>query len=329
MSLRIGVDLGGTKIEVIALDQQGQTLARERVSTPKGDYVATVQAIADLIQCIEQRLDSQGCVGVAMPGALSPATGLIKNANSVCLIGQPLDRDLGVALQRPIKLSNDANCFALSEAVDGGAAGAAVVFGVIIGTGTGGGIAINQQVLNGANAIAGEWGHNPLPWPQSNELPGPACYCGKHGCIETFLSGPGMARDYQYATKQTLSPPEIVALAEAGDSAAQACISRYADRLARGLATIINILDPDVIVLGGGLSNIARLYTEVPRLWGRYVFSDQVNTVLKAAKYGDSSGVRGAAWLWPLNAVSIKHQNHKNKANQKLKFSIGEDCESI
>ncbi|MEN8220463.1 MAG: ROK family protein [Pseudomonadota bacterium] len=300
MSLRIGVDLGGTKIEVIALNKQGQTLARERIPTPQGNYAATIQAIADLVHRIEQRLDAQCTVGVAMPGALSPATGLIKNANSICLNGQPLDHDLSAALQRSIKLSNDANCFALSEAVDGAAAGAAVVFGVIIGTGTGGGIAIHQQALNGVNAIAGEWGHNPLAWPQASELPGPPCYCGKHGCIETFLSGPGMARDYQAATGQTREPPEIVALAQTGDNAATACLSRYADRLARGLASIINVLDPDVIVLGGGMSNITQLYTDVPRLWERYVFSDRVDTVLKLAKYGDSSGVRGAAWLWPI-----------------------------
>ncbi len=301
MSLRIGIDLGGTKIEIIALDKQGQTLIRERVSTPK-NYTATIQTITELVHSVEQRLNTQGTVGLSMPGALSPATGLIKNANSVWLIGQALDRDLSAALQRPIKLSNDANCFALSEAVDGAAAGASVVFGVIIGTGTGGGIAINQQVLNGVNAIAGEWGHNPLPWPQAEELPGPSCYCGKQGCIETFLSGPGMARDYQTASGQTLSSPEIVALAQGGDSAAQACLSRYADRLARGLATIINVLDPDVIVLGGGMSNLTYLYTEVPRLWKPYVFSDRVDTELKPAKFGDSSGVRGAAWLWPVQS---------------------------
>jgi fructokinase len=302
MSLRIGIDLGGTKIEIIALDKQGQTLIRERISTPQ-NYTATIQAITNLVFRIEQRLNTQGTVGISMPGALSPATGLIKNANSVWLIGQALDRDLSASLQRPIKLSNDANCFTLSEAVDGAAAGASVVFGVIIGTGTGGGIAINQQVLNGVNAIAGEWGHNPLPWPQAGELPGPSCYCGKHGCIETFLSGPGIAHDYQAASGKMLSSPEIVALAEAGSSTAQACLSRYSDRLARGLASIINVLDPNVIVLGGGMSNLTYLYTEVPRLWEAYVFSDRVDTVLKPAKFGDSSGVRGAAWLWPIERV--------------------------
>ncbi|EDN68883.1 ROK family protein [Beggiatoa sp. PS] len=248
---------------------------------------------------VEQRLGAQGTVGIGTPGAISPATGLIKNSNSVCLIGQPLDRDLSEALQRPIKLTNDANCFALSEAIDGAAAGAEVVFGVIIGTGTGGGIVINQQVLTGINGIAGEWGHNPLPWPQTEELPGPSCYCGKQGCIETFLSGPGMALDFYTVTGQSKKTPEIVALAQAGDSAAKACLSRYCDRLARGLASIINVLDPNVIVLGGGMSNIEILYTEVPCLWKKYVFSDRVDTVLKPAKYGDSSGVRGAAWLCP------------------------------
>jgi fructokinase len=304
MSLRLGIDLGGTKIEIIALSEQGEILARERVSTPNNDYKAIVQTIVNLVQAVEQRLGAQGTVGIGTPGAISPATGLIKNSNSVCLIGQPLDRDLSEALQRPVKLTNDANCFALSEAIDGAAAGAEVVFGVIIGTGTGGGIVINQQVLTGINGISGEWGHNPLPWPQNEELPGPACYCGKQGCIETFLSGPGMALDFYTVSGLSQKSPEIVALAQAGDRAAQACLSRYCDRLARGLASIINVLDPNVIVLGGGLSNIAELYTEVPRLWEKYVFSDRVDTVLKPAKYGDSSGVRGAAWLWDKKAQS-------------------------
>ncbi len=298
MSLRIGIDLGGTKIEVIALDPTGQILWRERVPTPVGNYTATVQAVVNLVFKVEQQLGTQGTVGIAVPGAISPATGLIKNANSTCLIGQPLDQDLSRALQRPIKMSNDANCFALSEAVDGAAAGAEVVFGVIIGTGTGGGIVIRQQVLTGPNAIAGEWGHNPLPWPQPAELPGPPCYCGKHGCIETFLAGRGLALDYYNTTGQSLLPPAIATLAEQGDSLAQASLSRYADRLARGLASIINVLDPNIIVLGGGLSNLSYLYTAVPQLWGRYVFSDHVNTLLKPAIHGDSSGVRGAAWLF-------------------------------
>lgn len=298
MSLRIGIDLGGTKIEIIALNQQGQTLVRERITTPGGDYTATVQAIVNLILNTEKKLNQRGTVGVAIPGTLSPATGVIKNANSVCLIGQPLDSDLSHALQRPIKLSNDANCFALSEAVDGAAAGANVVFGVIIGTGTGGGIVIQQQVIVGINQIAGEWGHNPLPWPQAHELPGPSCYCGKHGCLETFLSGPGVANDYYVVTGQKHTSATIIALAEIGEEMAQACLERHADRLARGLSSIINVIDPDVIVLGGGLSNMKHLYTEVPKLWKHYVFSDQVTTSLKPALHGDSSGVRGAAWLW-------------------------------
>jgi len=295
MSLRLGIDLGGSKIEIIALDHQDQTLLRKRLPTPQGNYQATLQTIVKLVTTTEQTLGQQGTVGIAIPGTLSPSTGLIKNANSTCLIGQPFDRDLSTLLQRPIRLSNDANCFVLSEARDGAAAGAAVVFGVIIGTGTGGGIAINQQVLTGPNAIAGEWGHNPLPWPQPHELPGPPCYCGKSGCLETFLSGPALAYDYQQATA---TPPTIVALAQAGEKAAQACLARYADRLARGLASIINVLDPNVIVLGGGLSNMDYLYTEVPRLWGRYVFSDHLDTLLTPALHGDSSGVRGAARLW-------------------------------
>jgi fructokinase len=302
MSIRIGIDLGGTKIEAIALNEHGATLSRERVATPRGDYTATLQAIVTLVNGIEQRLGVQGTVGIAMPGALSPATGLIKNSNSTWLIGQPFDRDISEALQRQVRLSNDANCFTLSEAVDGAAAGAKVVFGVIIGTGTGGGISIEQRVLDGINGIAGEWGHNPLPWPQVEfgELPGPPCYCGKRGCIETYLSGPGMALDYQRMSGVSRKPPEIIALAESHEATAQACLSRYYDRLARGLASIINVLDPNVIVLGGGMSNIAELYTEVPKLWGRYVFSDRVDTVLRQAQHGDSSGVRGAAWLWPL-----------------------------
>lgn len=300
MSLRIGIDLGGTKIEIIALDEQGRTLVRERIATPSGNYKATVQAVTDLVHRVEQKLGAHGSVGVAIPGTLSPISGVIKNANSVCLIGQPLDLDLGQSLQRPIKLSNDANCFTLSEAIDGAAAGAEVVFGVIIGTGTGGGIVINHRVLVGINQIAGEWGHNPLPWPQAHELPGPACYCGKRGCIETFLSGPGLAYDYYTVTGQKKLPQFIIALAEQGDESATACLERYADRLARGLASIINVLDPNVIVLGGGLSNLSYLYTDVPKLWDRYVFSDHVDTMLKPALHGDSSGVRGAAWLWPV-----------------------------
>jgi fructokinase len=253
-----------------------------------------------LVFAIERELGGWGTVGVGTPGAISPATGLIKNANSTALMGKPLDKDLGSALGRDVRLANDANCFALSEAVDGAAAGAEVVFGVIIGTGTGGGIAIRGTILAGLNGIAGEWGHNPIPWPRQDELPGPQCYCGKKGCLETFLSGPGMSRDFLDATGERLDPPEIVRLSEAGNQAAEKCLSRYEDRLARGLTHVINVLDPDVIVLGGGMSNIGRLYETVPLLWSQYVFSDRIDTKLRRPVHGDSSGARGAAWLWPL-----------------------------
>jgi fructokinase len=240
-----------------------------------------------------------------MPGAISPATGLVKNSNSVCLNGQRFDRDLERLLRRPLRIANDANCFALSEATDGAAAGAEVVFGVILGTGTGGGVAVRGAILAGANAIAGEWGHNPLPWPHPEELPGPPCYCGKSGCIETYLSGPGLARDFRAAGGRSISALEIGAQAESGDEYADAVLARYEDRLARGLASVINILDPDVIVVGGGLSNIKRLYTEVPRLWSQYVFSDTIATQLVQARFGDSSGVRGAAWLWSIEDLPM------------------------
>jgi fructokinase len=299
-AFRIGIDLGGTKIEAIALSASGSILARRRVATPKDNYELTVRAIVDLVSALEKELGASGTVGIGTPGAISPATGLIKNANSTALIGHALDKDLSFALDREVRLSNDANCFALSEAVDGAAAGAEIVFGVIIGTGTGGGIAIRGRILTGVNAIAGEWGHNPIPWPRQEELPGPQCYCGRQGCLETFLSGPGLSRDFFDATGEHIEPPEIVRLAEANDQAAETCLSRYEDRLARGLAHVINILDPDVIVLGGGMSNIQRLYQRVPRLWHQYVFSDRVDTKLVWPVHGDSSGARGAAWLWPL-----------------------------
>jgi fructokinase len=298
--MRIGIDLGGTKIEAIALAGDGAELARRRTPTPASDYDATLRAIVSLVDEIESRTGERGTVGVGTPGALSPATGLIKNANSTCLIGRRLDRDLQAFLGREVRISNDANCFALSEAVDGAGAGAASVFGVIVGTGTGGGLVVNRQLLTGCNAIAGEWGHNPLPWPRPDELPGPRCYCGTHGCIETFLSGPGLRRDFRQATGTDLAPEDIVALAESGDAAAEACMRRYEDRMARGLAQVINVVDPHVIVLGGGLSNIRRLYENVPRLWSRYVFSDRVETRLLPPVHGDSGGVRGAAWLWPV-----------------------------
>lgn len=298
MSVRIGIDLGGSKIEAIALDQNARELLRLRVPTPVGDYRATLAAVAGLVDDIEKQTGQRGTVGVGTPGAVSRGSGRIKNSNSVCLIGRPLGEDLAALLGREVRLANDANCFALSEAADGAAAGAEVVFGVIIGTGTGGGIVVRGRALEGPNAVAGEWGHNPLPWPRDAERPGPLCYCGKRGCIETFLSGPGLARDHESATNQNLAAAEIAQRAERGDAACIATLDRYEDRLARGLATVINILDPEVIVLGGGLSNIARLYRNVPRRWGSYVFSDRVDTRLVPARYGDSSGVRGAAWLW-------------------------------
>jgi fructokinase len=284
--LRIGVDIGGTKIEAIALDRAGREVFRKRVPSPRGDYAATVSAVCSLVSEI-----GEGSVGIGIPGALSHLTGLVKNANSTWLIGRPLKRDLEQALGRPVRLENDANCFALSEATDGAGKGKPVVFGVILGTGVGGGIVVNGKVLTGANAIAGEWGHNPLPLPGADDLPLPACYCGRSGCIETYLSGPGLARDHEHRTGKRLSPEEIVSLADQS-------LERYVERLARALASVINVLDPDVIVLGGGVSNVRRLYTDVPRLWTRYVFSDQVATRLAPPAHGDASGVRGAAWLW-------------------------------
>ncbi|MGD8897156.1 MAG: ROK family protein [Acidobacteriota bacterium] len=296
--MRIGVDFGGTKIEAISLDDEGAVLARERVSTPRHDYPGTLEAIADLVGRIEKATGQRGTVGVGIPGAISPATGLVKNANSTWLIGQPLDRDLSARLERPVRFANDANCFALSEAVDGAAAGARVVFGVIVGTGTGGGVVVDRRVLTGPNAIAGEWGHNPLPWPREGEWPGPACYCGQTGCVETFLSGPGLARDYREATGEKVDGPEIVARAKRGEAAASASLERYEDRMARALTVVLNVVDPDVVVLGGGMSQISRLYEAVPRIWQEWAFSDRVNTPLRPPVHGDSSGVRGAAWLW-------------------------------
>ncbi|HLI14245.1 MAG TPA: ROK family protein [Alphaproteobacteria bacterium] len=297
--MRIGVDLGGTKIAAVALDGSGRELLRRRVATPVDDYAATLAAIRDLVAGMERELGRRGSVGVGIPGTVSPTTGLVKNANSTWLIGRPLDRDLAEALGRPVRLTNDANCFALSEAADGAAAGAAVAFGVILGTGVGGGIVVHGDVLVGPNGIAGEWGHNPLPAPRDSERPGPSCYCGRHGCIETFLSGPGLRRDHERAAGESLAPPEIVARAQSGDGPASATLERYEERLARALAHVINLLDPDVIVLGGGLSNIARLYERVPRLWAPYVFSDRIATRLVPPHHGDASGVRGAARLWP------------------------------
>ncbi len=296
--MHFGIDLGGTKIELIALDEQGSERWRRRVPTPQGDYAGTLDAIAGLVEAAERALGATGSVGIGTPGAISPASGLMKNANSICLNGRPLQQDIEARLGRAVRMANDANCFALSEATDGAAAGAEVVFGVIVGTGCGAGVVVRGQVLTGPNAIAGEWGHNPLPWPQAHELPGPACYCGKHGCVETWLSGPGLAREFEAVVGQALDVPEIARRAAAGDARCEAALQRYEDRLARGLAQVINVLDPDAIVLGGGLSNLGRLYANVPSLWGRYVFSDAVQTRLLSPKHGDSSGVRGAAWLW-------------------------------
>jgi fructokinase len=295
--MRIGVDLGGTKIEAVALDRQGRERFRRRVSAPREDYAGTVEAIAGLVAEAEA-VAGPASVGIGMPGTISPATGLVKNANSTWLNGRPLREDLCARLGREVRLANDANCFALSEATDGAAAQQRIVFGVIVGTGTGGGLVCDGRVVVGANAIGGEWGHNPMPWPDADEWPGPPCYCGRTGCIETFLSGPGMARDHGCATGERLDAATIVQRADAGNPRAASTLSRYERRMARALASVINIVDPDVIVLGGGLSNVDRVYRNVPPLWKPYVFSDAVVTRLVRARHGDSSGVRGAAWLW-------------------------------
>jgi len=299
----MGLDVGGTKIEAAILDTSGNILARRRVATPADDYDAAVDAMVGLIRSMETEAGARCTLGFGIPGAISPATGLVKNTYNSPFIGHPLDRDLEEKLGRPVRMMNDANCFALSEAVDGNAAGARVVFGVIVGTGCGGGIVIEGQPLIGTNAIAGEWGHNPLPWPEPDELPGHKCTCGKLGCIETFLSGTGFAAHHNEAHGTTLDAHEIAAHALAGDPAAAESLDRYESRLARALASIINVIDPDVIVLGGGMSNVERLYVNVPRLWEQWVFSDRVVTKLVPPRFGDSSGVRGAAWLWPAGAA--------------------------
>jgi fructokinase len=299
--MRIGIDLGGTKIEGIALDESRE-VARVRIDTPRDDYAATVDAIAAVVADLERAIGTTATVGVGIPGTLS-AAGLVKNANSTWLLGQPLKIDLEARLAREVRIANDANCFAVSEATDGAAVGAEVVFGVIVGTGTGAGITVHGRILTGPNGIAGEWGHNPLPWADGDEIPGPQCYCGKQGCIETFLSGPGLTRDHEQRSGHRVAADEIAALAASGDPAADETMTRYEHRMARALAAVINIVDPDVIVLGGGLSNIARLYEHVPSVWGAYVFSagsvDIPRTRLRSAAHGDASGVRGAAWLWP------------------------------
>jgi fructokinase len=295
--LRIGVDLGGTKIEIIALGVDGRELLRRRVETPKEDYGGILETVARLVRDAEAELGDRGSVGVGTPGSISRATGLLRGSNSVCLNGKPIKADLNAMLAREVRITNDANCFALSEATDGAAAGAEIVFGVILGTGVGGGIVVRDHVLTGPNAIAGEWGHNPLPWPKDDERPGYPCFAGHSGCIETFLSGPGIERDHLRANGEALTSHDIGARAAIGDAACEATMRRYEERLARALAHVINILDPDVIVLGGGMSNVQRLYVNVPALWGPRVFSDRVDTRLVKHRYGDSSGVRGAAWL--------------------------------
>ena len=303
--MRIGVDLGGTKIEAIALDDGGAELWRRRIATPAGDYDGTLAAIAGLVRAAEQGLSRQGTVGIGTPGAISAVTGMIKNSNSTCLIGRPLDRDLGEMLQRPIRIENDANCFALSEATDGAGRDGRVVFGVILGTGVGGGIVIDKSLLVGRNCIAGEWGHNTLPWIRQDEWPGAQCYCGKYGCIETYLCGAGLARQYQALTQRSLSANDIAAAAEKGDRAARDSLSLYRDRLARSLASVINVIDPDIIVLGGGLSNIEAIYTGLSDLILKFAFTDVLHTKIARAVHGDSSGVRGAAWLWPQGAAAV------------------------
>ena len=297
--MRIGIDLGGTKIEGIVLDAGGKVRARRRIPSPRGDYDDTLSAICGMVDHLETECGATCSIGIGMPGAISPASGLVKNANSTWLNGRPFGPDLEDRLGREVRLANDADCFALSEAKDGAGAGCRTVFGVIIGTGTGGGIVHDGRLLSGPNAIAGEWGHNPLPWPHEDERPGPPCYCGKQGCIETWTSGPGLAAAFERETGRAATAEEIAGAAQAGDPDAADAIRRYADRLARALASVVNILDPDMVVLGGGMSNIGKLYTLLPELLPAYVFSDTVRTRIERHRHGDASGVRGAAWLWP------------------------------
>lgn len=296
--MKIGIDLGGTKIEILVLDEGGKEVVRKRVLTPSKDYQAILKTITSLIYESEQIVDQECSLGICSPGSISPVSELLRNSNTLSLNNKPFKLDLERSLGREVRLANDANCFALSEAIDGVAKDATIVFGVIIGTGTGGGLVVNKQVLMGANAIAGEWGHNPLPWPEKDELALTKCWCGQRGCIETFLSGPGLENDFTRQTQNNLAAEKIVALAENGDAVAENVIHRYEHRMARGFAHLINIFDPTVIVLGGGMSNIRRLYENVPMLWKQWIFSDCVSTKLLRPKHGDSSGVRGAAWLW-------------------------------
>jgi fructokinase len=300
--VRIGIDLGGTKIESIALDDAGHVLIRRRIATPAGNYEAMLNSICRMVDQIESELSQTGSVGIGTPGAISPKTGLIKNSNSTVLNGKPLLDDLCRALRRPVRLENDANCFALSEAVDGAGQHDSIVFGVILGTGVGGGLVVNKAVITGPNRITGEWGHNPLPWPNPEEWPGRECYCGKRGCIETFLSGPGISGQYELQTQHTIPAMEIALIAAAGDAVATELFALYQDRLARALASVINVVDPDAIVLGGGVSNIESLYIGLVQKIERYAFSDSLSTKIYKAAHGDSSGVRGAAWLWAVAA---------------------------
>ena len=299
--LRVGIDLGGTKIEVVALDVDGRERLRKRVDTPRDDYQATLSAIASLVRDAERAVAPAACnrVGVATPGSLSRATGRLRGSNSLWLNDRPILADLEALLGREVRLANDASCFALSEALDGSARGAPVVFGAILGTGVGAGIVVDGRVLEGPNGIAGEWGHNPLPWTGDDERPGNACFCGRSGCIETWLAGPAFARDHTAHTGIVMKAEEIAAAAKSGDTACIGSLERYVDRLARALAHVVNIIDPDVIVLGGGMSNVDALYRRVPALWNRWIFSDRVDTRLVRNRHGDSSGVRGAARLWP------------------------------
>ncbi|MFN0043473.1 MAG: ROK family protein [Alphaproteobacteria bacterium] len=297
--MRIGIDVGGTKIEALALGRDGQACLRRRQPTPSGDYEGTVRAIAGLARSVETELGVTASIGIGIPGSLSPESGRVRNANSTCLNGRPLKLDLETALGREVRIANDANCFVLSEASDGAGANAAVVFGAILGTGVGGGIAVEGKILDGRNRIAGEWGHTPLPRLYGQEDPVAECWCGRRGCIESFLSGPGMTRDHAAHGGHGASAWDIARAAEDGDDASDATLTRYEERLARALAVIINVLDPGTIVLGGGISNISRLYRNVPRLWQPHVFSDRIETALEPPAHGDSSGVRGAAWLWP------------------------------
>jgi fructokinase len=298
-ALRLGVDIGGTKLEAAAVDSAGAIRARRRAHTPRS-YDALLAALAELVAAVEAEAGPCATIGAGHPGSLSPKNGLMRNANSVWLNGKPLDRDLAAALGRPVRLANDADCFALSEAADGAGAGLGVVFGVILGTGVGGGVVIGGKLLTGAQAIAGEWGHNPLPWPRPDELPGPDCWCGKRGCLEAWISGPGLAAAHARASGTALAPEAIAAAARVGGGAARAALEDYADRLARGLAVVINVLDPHAVVLGGGMSNIDGLCDATAKRLPGYVFSDHVATRVVSHAHGDSSGVRGAAWLWSL-----------------------------